>query len=120
MRKSKAEGAGFRPLEDWAAIAEQVANKTEQEVNRHSRPTRTQSLFILGFLAFGILYALTSLLFPQAVAFRGPANGWLSAHPVADVAGAIVLTVAWWGLRIWLSYSDLWRSKDGISRLKLK
>jgi len=120
MRKRDVGTGGFRTAEEWVTIAAQVASETERKFNRHSGPTRTQSLLIIGFLVLGIIFALTALLFPQAVHFQGPANGWLSAHRFAEGALAIALNAIWWGVRIRLSHSAAWRSKAEIERLKLK
>ena len=102
------------------AGAVQIASGTEQQSNIQGGRSWFQSVLSVGFLVCVILYALTALLFPQAVAFRGPANGWLSAHRFAEAALAIALNAIWWGVRIRLSYSAAWHSKAEIERLKLK
>ena len=120
MRKSEAEGGAFRTSEDWAEIAEQAASKTEQEFHCDCGPKGIPLLLTIGFLAFVIIFALTVLVFPQALDFQTPAKGWLYTHRLADAALGIILTVVWWGLRIGLSNSAISRSKSGTNRLTLK
>ena len=109
MRKSEAGDDGFRT--------------TEQRSNNpggRSRFYRVQWLLSVGFLVCGIGYALTALFLPQFLRFQGPKGGWLSAHRIVEVALAIALSAAWWGLRIRLSNAATSRAKDGNERLRLK
>jgi hypothetical protein len=109
MRKGRDENSGTRTPQEWAEVAEQVADRAKQEFRQPSGPTGFQAVGIVGVLVLGIAYALGSLFFPQLFAVHPPgSNSWLNAHPIVDAALGVLLLTAWFGFRIWWANSLKW------------